>query len=139
MVGTQKMIHTAAGYLKYKSYMPGTQKMIHTVAGYLKHKSYMSGTQKMIHTAAGYLKYKSYMPGTLEISLASAKLIQNARQFKKSIVSYDMVQYSSEAYLELYQISKTELFGEKVSRYKPLTAFVEKLHLGCLTELLIRL
>ena len=71
--------------------MPGTQKMIHTVAGYLKHKYYMPGTQKMIHTAAGYLKYKSYMPGTLEISLASAKLIQNARQFKKSIVSYDMV------------------------------------------------
>ena len=44
----------------------------------------MPGTQKMIHTAAGYLKYKSYMPGTLEIYLAPAKLILNARQFKKS-------------------------------------------------------
>ena len=64
--------------------MPGTQKMIHTAAGYLKYKSYMLGTQKMIHAAAGYLKYTSYMPGTLEISLAPAKLIQNAQQFKKS-------------------------------------------------------
>ena len=44
----------------------------------------MPGTQKMIHAAAGYVKYKPYRPGTLEISLAPAKLIQNARQFKKS-------------------------------------------------------
>ena len=44
----------------------------------------MPGTQKMIHAAAGYVKYKPYSPGTLEISLAPAKLIQNARQFKKS-------------------------------------------------------
>ena len=58
--------------------------MIHTAAGYLKSKSYMPGTQKMIHKVAGYLKYKSYMPGILEISLVPAKLIQNARQLKKS-------------------------------------------------------
>ena len=64
--------------------MPDTQKMIHTVAGYLKYKSYMPGTQKMVHAAARYLKYKSYMPVTLEIFLAPAKLIQNAWRFKKS-------------------------------------------------------
>ena len=57
---------------------------MHAAARYLKYKSYMPSTQKMIYAAAGYLKYKYYMPGTLEISLAPAKLIQNARQFKKS-------------------------------------------------------
>ena len=64
--------------------MPCTQKMIHTAAGHLKYKSSMPGTQKIIHTAAGYLKYKSYMPCILEICLAPAKLTLNARQFKKS-------------------------------------------------------
>ena len=44
----------------------------------------MPGTQKMIHAAARYPKYRSYMRDTLEISLAPAKLIQNARHFKKS-------------------------------------------------------
>ena len=50
-----------------------------------------------------------------------------------------MVKYSSEAYLEPGQISKTELFGKIVDGYKPLNIFAEKLHLGCLTEFLIRL
>ena len=44
----------------------------------------MPGTQKMIHAAARYPKYRSYMPDTLEISLAPAKLIKNARHFKES-------------------------------------------------------
>ena len=29
----------AAGYLKLKSWMPGTQKMLHRAAGYLRYKS----------------------------------------------------------------------------------------------------
>ena len=61
------------------------------------------------------------------------------RALRKSIVSYDMVKYSSEAYLEPRQISKTEHFEKIVNGYKPLNIFAEKLHLGCLTEFLIRL
>ena len=33
----------------YARQMPGSQKMIHTAAGYLKYKSYMSGTGRLAH------------------------------------------------------------------------------------------